>query len=178
MITYVKGDLFSSSAQVITNTVNCVGVMGKGVALEFKHRFPTMFQDYQTRCKKGMVRTGTPYLWSNEKVEILNFPTKRHWNEPSRLEDIEAGLQYLAEHYDELGIQSLAMPALGCGNGGLKWENVKPLIEKYLSPISTLDVYLYEPEVTRTMTKTSSESRKSELDSGSDGMAAQQSFSL
>lgn len=117
MITFVKGNLFHSAAQVLTNTVNCVGVMGKGVALEFKNRYPVMFEDYRLRCKRGEVRPGGLYLWEDDHVQILNFPTKRDWREDSRIEDIEQGLQYLSTHYQDLGIQSLAMPALGCGNG-------------------------------------------------------------
>lgn len=146
MITFVRGNLFSSPAQVLTNTVNCVGVMGKGVALEFKTKFPDLFIDYAKRCQNGDVRPGLPYLWDNGRTQVLNFPTKRDWREPSRLEDIEAGLKYLATHYQEMEIQSIAMPALGCGNGGLKWEAVRPLIEKYLAPIRDLEVFVYEPD--------------------------------
>lgn len=106
--------------QTITNTVNCVGVMGKGLALEFKRHFPDMFRDYAERCRKGAVVPGKPYTYRDMLgVTILNFPTKRHWREASRLADIEDGLDYLADHYQEMGITSLAMAPLGCGNGGL-----------------------------------------------------------
>ncbi len=175
MITYLKGNLFDSAAQAITNTVNCVGVMGKGVALEFKNRLPEMYEDYQARCKNGAVQPGKPYLWENEKVQVLNFPTKRHWNESARLSDIEAGLKYLADHFDDLGLQSLAMPALGCGNGGLRWEDVRPLIDKYLGALPTFDVYVYEPSASA-IEPNPSTGKKSKLDSTSDGMAAQQTL--
>ena len=145
MITFLTGKLFSSHAQVITNTVNCVGVMGKGVALEFKKRHPALFADYQARCAKGAVRVGQPYLWEDDRTQVLNFPTKDHWRNPSRLEWIDSGLRYLADHYGTLGIHSLAMPPLGCGNGGLSWADVKPLLIKHLGEIPDLEVYVYEP---------------------------------
>jgi O-acetyl-ADP-ribose deacetylase (regulator of RNase III) len=145
MITFVKGNIFDSPAQVITNTVNCVGVMGKGLALEFKNRFSTLFEDYKQRCDRGQVRPGEPYLWQNDKVQILNFPTKRHWKDDSRPDDIEAGLRYLAAHYQEMGIYTLALPPLGCGNGNLKWEEVRPLVIKHLGSLEDLEVFVYEP---------------------------------
>jgi O-acetyl-ADP-ribose deacetylase (regulator of RNase III) len=150
MVTFVKGNIFNSSAQVITNTVNCVGVMGKGIALEFKTRYPEMFLDYKKKCEKREVKPGIPYIWEDEKTQILNFPTKRHWQNQSLIEDIEKGLKYLAENYIQLGIDSLALPPLGCGNGGLEWNQVKPLIEKYLAPIPDFEVYVYEPQSART----------------------------
>ena len=92
MIISVRGNLFESPAQVLTNTVNCVGVIGKGVALEFKNKYPALFDDYRKRCDSGEVRTGIPYLWEDEHAQILNFPTKRDWRNPTQLDDIEAGL--------------------------------------------------------------------------------------
>jgi O-acetyl-ADP-ribose deacetylase (regulator of RNase III) len=172
MIHFVRGNLFQSAAQVLTNTVNCVGVMGKGVALEFKGRFPAMFEDYRSRCEKGEVRPGRPYLWEDDRAQILNFPTKRDWRNPSLLSDIEDGLRYLAAHYQELGIHSLAMPALGCGNGGLKWDVVRPLIEKHLGPISDLDVYVYEPD-SAGVERISSDGTKAKVKGASDFAAAQ-----
>ena len=165
MITFVKGNLFDSAAQVVTNTVNCVGVMGKGVALEFKNRYPALFEDYRARCGRSEVRPGEPYLWEDDRVQVLNFPTKRDWRENSRLEDIEQGLQYLAKHYQDLGIQSLAMPALGCGNGGLRWEDVRPLITKHLGHLTDMDIYVYEPGVAATGRNPSQDS-KPKSDSG------------
>lgn len=123
------GDLFASNAQTLVNTVNCVGVMGKGVALEFKKRFPRMARDYEDRCARKQVRVGEPYLYADETgTRIINFPTKDHWRSASRLADIESGLDHLATHADEWGITSLALPPLGCGNGGLAWSEVGPLI--------------------------------------------------
>ncbi len=147
MITYIKGNLFDSPAQVITNTVNCVGVMGKGIAKEFKRRFPVMFDDYKQKCAQNLVHAGEPYLWEDEAVQILNFPTKQHWRADSRLEFIENGLKVLAKRYQEWGIYTLALPPLGCGNGGLNWSDVKLLMEKYLAPIEDLEVFAFLPSV-------------------------------
>lgn len=146
MVTFVRGDIFKSPAQVLTNTVNCVGVMGKGVALEFKNRYPQMFGDYKSKCDEGKVKPGQPYLWEDDSVQILNFPTKRNWRDKSLLQDVEDGLKHLASSYEKMGIQSIAMPALGCGLGGLKWSEVQPLIVKYLGSLQDLDVYVYEPK--------------------------------
>ena len=145
MVTFTSGDIFSSPAQVLTNTVNVVGVMGAGLALEFKRRYPAMFEDYRARCERQGVLPGEPYLWEDDRVQILNFPTKRHWQNPSRLEDVDNGLQFLAANYQRLGIQSVALPPLGCGLGGLKWEQVRPLIVKHLGGLPDLEVYVYEP---------------------------------
>ncbi|MDQ2082046.1 macro domain-containing protein [Xanthobacteraceae bacterium Astr-EGSB] len=139
------GDLFASRAQTLVNTVNCVGVMGKGVAEQFKRRFPAMFEDYKLRCDRKAVRLGEPYLYRDlSGVQILNFPTKDHWRSPSRLADIERGLDHLAAHAAEWGITSLAMPPLGCGNGGLEWAEVGPLIHGKLAGLA-VDVELYAP---------------------------------
>lgn len=146
MVTFVKGDIFKSPAQVLTNTVNCAGVMGKGVALEFKNRYPQMFGDYKVKCDQGKVKPGQPYLWEDDSAQVLNFPTKRSWRDNSLLQDVEDGLKYLAGSYEQMGIQSIAMPALGCGLGGLKWSEVQPLIMKYLGALPDLDVYVYEPQ--------------------------------
>lgn len=127
------GDLFASDAQTLVNTVNCVGVMGKGVAAEFKKRFPRMMADYADRCARGEVRLGEPYLYKDlTGARIVNFPTKGHWRSMSRLADVESGLRYLADHIAEWGITSLALPPLGCGNGGLAWIEVGPLIYREL----------------------------------------------
>lgn len=139
------GDLFASQAQTLVNTVNCVGVMGKGVAQEFKKRFPGMYEDYEVRCARNGVRIGEPYLYRDLTDRwILNFPTKRHWRSPSRIADIEQGLDYLAHHATAWGITSLAMPPLGCGNGGLDWSEVGPLILRKLAHLP-IDVELYAP---------------------------------
>jgi len=141
----VTGDLFSSQAQTLVNAVNCVGVMGKGIALEFKTRFPDMFADYAQRCRTGTVTPGKPYLYRRPVApSILNFPTKRHWREPSSLSDIEAGLVYLEAHYKDWGIESLAVPALGCGYGQLQWQEVGPILIDRLERLD-IRVELYAP---------------------------------
>jgi len=139
------GDLFESRAQTLVNTVNCVGVMGKGVALEFKKRFPANFEDYAARCERKQVRLGQPYLYRDPSGRsIVNFPTKDHWRSPARLRDIERGLDYFVRHIEEWGIQSVAMPPLGCGNGGLEWSEVGPLIYRKLHQLP-IDVEVYAP---------------------------------
>ena len=144
----VVGDMFESSAQTLVNTVNTVGVMGKGVALEFKHRFPDMFEDYRQRCERGEVRLGKPYLYRRPgPPHILNFPTKGHWRAVSRLRDIVQGLEYLEAHLDEWGITSLAVPPLGCGQGGLDWSVVGPTLYQHLSRLS-IPVQLFAPHGT------------------------------
>lgn len=138
------GDLFASDAQTLVNTVNCVGVMGKGVALEFKNRFPRMGRDYSDRCERKQVRLGEPYLYEDEGIRIINFPTKGHWRSSSRLADIERGLDHLAANAAEWGITSLALPPLGCGNGGLAWAEVGPLIYAKLRGLP-INVEVYAP---------------------------------
>lgn len=145
MLRALIGDLFASRAQTQVNTVNCVGVMGKGIAEQFKKRFPAMFEDYKGRTDRKLVRPGEPYLYYDASgTRIVNFPTKDHWRSPSRLADIERGLDYLASHVVAWGITSLALPPLGCGNGGLEWAEVGPLIWRKLSGLP-IDVDVYAP---------------------------------
>ncbi|MDP9465625.1 MAG: macro domain-containing protein [Actinomycetota bacterium] len=146
MITAVKkGNLLESRAQTLVNTVNTVGVMGKGIALEFKKRFPDMFKDYEARCEAGLVRLGEPYLYRTLLPPwIINFPTKGHWRAVSRLSDIERGLEDLAKHLEEWGVESLAVPPLGCGHGQLEWALVGPAIYRHLDQLP-LPVELYAP---------------------------------
>lgn len=128
-----KGSLFDSDCDWIVNTVNCVGVMGKGIALEFKKRYPEMFNDYREICKKGLLTPGKLWIWTKDpKRNILCFPTKDHWRNPSRIEWIEEGLKKLLGNYERLGITSIAFPLLGCTNGGLNSSAVIPLMESYL----------------------------------------------
>jgi uncharacterized protein YwgA/O-acetyl-ADP-ribose deacetylase (regulator of RNase III) len=129
------GNIFNSEAQTLVNTVNCVGIMGKGIAVEFKKRFPEMYKDYIARCEKKSIKPGEPYLFSNGFFlpQIVNFPTKNHWRAASRIGDIEKGLKILSKKYKEWNIKSIAIPPLGCGNGQLLWESVGPLIYKYVS---------------------------------------------
>ena len=137
--------MFASDAQTLVNTVNCVGIMGKGVALEFRRRFPEMYDDYVARCKARQVRLGDPYLFRRLLTPwILNFPTKDHWRSVSRLSDIVAGLEHLTANYQEWGITSLAVPPLGCGQGQLEWRVVGPTLWRYLSRLD-IPVELYAP---------------------------------
>ncbi|MDX1927892.1 MAG: macro domain-containing protein, partial [Pirellulaceae bacterium] len=121
----LEGDLFNSDCQTITNATNCVGVMGKGIALEFKRRFPEMYADYIRRFRDKELRLGEPYVYKSATGHwILNFPTKNHWRQRSKLSDIQSGLDFLASHIEEWGICSIAIPPLGCGLGGLEWPTV------------------------------------------------------
>ncbi len=144
-VTLVAGDIFISQAQTLVNAVNCAGVMGKGLALAFKQRFPEMYANYVARCKAQQVRLGEPYLFRRAVSPwIVNFPTKYHWRSASCPEDIEAGLVYLQQHYLEWGISSLAVPALGCGLGGLDWETMRPILTAHLARLD-IPVELYAP---------------------------------
>jgi O-acetyl-ADP-ribose deacetylase (regulator of RNase III)/uncharacterized protein YwgA len=139
------GDILKSNAQTIVNTVNCVGIMGKGIALEFKNRFPDMFKDYVQRCQCHEVLIGLPYLYKSLfGPQIVNFPTKEHWKSLSKVNDIEKGLDYLVSHYKEWGIKSLAVPPLGCGNGQLEWRIIGPLIYKKLGHLE-IPVEIHAP---------------------------------
>jgi len=140
------GNIFDSKIQTLVNTVNCVGIMGKGIAAEFKKRYPLMFKDYVTRCERDEVKPGVPYLFKESMFssQIINFPTKSDWRAASRIQDIEKGLKILTEKYKEWGIESIAVPPLGCGNGQLLWEAVGPLLYKYLSQWD-IPVKMYAP---------------------------------
>lgn len=149
---YLKKNIFEVEVDAVVNTVNCKGVMGKGLALEFKKKFPEMYQEYKEKCDKGELRIGYIHLFQikQRKLDtkfkyILNFPTKNHWRHKSKKEFIEKGLAFFNEHADEYlskGIKSVAFPKLGCHYGGLSWLNdVKPLMEKYLKN-SKLDIYI------------------------------------
>lgn len=144
-ITVTTGDMLESGAQTLVNTVNTEGVMGKGIALQFKKRFPDMYEDYARRCERGEVRLGRPYIYT-ERLHpwIINFPTKKYWRSISRLEDIVAGLEYLREHYREWSVTSLAVPPLGCGEGGLEWRIVGRVLYRYLSEFD-VPVMMYAP---------------------------------
>ncbi|MFZ2968790.1 MAG: macro domain-containing protein [Sulfuricurvum sp.] len=145
MITYVRTNIFESNAQVLVNTVNTVGVMGKGIALKFKQLYPDMFKSYQKYCENGLMTVGKLQLYKTSNKWILNFPTKKEWRNPSRLEYIEEGLQKFIDYYQKLGIRSIAFPMLGCGNGGLEWEVVRPIMERYLKNLP-IDVYIHIAE--------------------------------
>lgn len=145
MLMTLEGDLFTSSAQTLVNAVNCVGVMGKGIALQFKKRYPAMFEDYVARCRLNEVRLGEPYLFRDPcGTMIINFPTKGHWRSPSRLEDIDEGLEYFVKHAADWGVTSVAFPPLGCGNGGLSWSEVEPLLYRKLRGLP-MEIEVYAP---------------------------------
>ncbi|MEG0864863.1 MAG: macro domain-containing protein [Clostridia bacterium] len=142
MITYIEGNIFHSPAQVIVNTVNTVGVMGKGLALSFKKKYPIMFEEYSRACEKHQLSIGKLMFYYAPDHWILLFPTKENWRNPSKMEYIEKGLRKFANTYADQGITSIAFPRLGCGNGALNWEEVRPLMEKYLKPLP-IKVYIY-----------------------------------
>lgn len=144
MITFIHGDIFEAKTQVITNTINTQGVMGKGLALEFKKRFPKMYADYTSRCGRGEVKPGEPYLYVHSTPWILNFPTKNFWRYPSRLEWVEKGLEIFVKEYAEWTIKSIAFAPLGCGLGKLHWPTVKALMVSYLEDLP-VEIKIYEP---------------------------------
>jgi O-acetyl-ADP-ribose deacetylase (regulator of RNase III) len=135
MLIYRRTSLLESPAQTLVNTVNCVGVMGKGLAQAFKDRDPAMFSAYKRVCDQGLLEPGKLWLWRGADNWTLNFPTKKHWRNPSKLEWVESGLQKFAAAYEAQGIKEISFPRLGCGNGGLDWEDVRPLMERYLLPL-------------------------------------------
>ncbi|MEV4551645.1 type II toxin-antitoxin system antitoxin DNA ADP-ribosyl glycohydrolase DarG [Nonomuraea wenchangensis] len=146
MITETSGNLLRDPAQALVNTVNTVGVMGKGIALQFKRAYPEVFAAYAQACAEGRVRPGHvfPVQIADSQRWVLNFPTKRHWRQPSRLDDIRDGLDDLARLLVNLDISSVAVPPLGCGNGGLSWSVVRPLIIEKLGGLD-IDIRLYGP---------------------------------
>ncbi len=148
VLTYVEGDMLTSPAQTLVNTVNLVGVMGKGLALRFKQVYPEMFAEYQTACRNGAIGVGRPWLYKTSRKWIMNFPTKRHWRNRSQLADIVAGLENFARTCVDAGIYSVAFPALGCGNGELVWNEVRPVMERYLRHLP-IDVFIYPPQSQR-----------------------------
>jgi len=133
MIRDATGNLLQTDAEALVNTVNCDGFMGKGIALQFKQAWPENFDAYAKACRAKEVRPGHMLVWESGRMVnpryIINFPTKRHWREKSRLEDIRNSLRALVEDVQRLDIRSIAVPPLGCGNGGLDWQDVRPLIE-------------------------------------------------
>jgi O-acetyl-ADP-ribose deacetylase (regulator of RNase III) len=150
MIEFTSGNLLESDAEALVNTVNTVGVMGKGVALMFKEAFPENFDAYESACKRKDVRTGRMFVTLSQRLGgaakwIINFPTKENWFQPSRYEWIEEGLEDLKRVITEHNIRSIAIPPLGAGNGRLSWERVKPMIEQALGDLKDVRVLIYEP---------------------------------
>jgi O-acetyl-ADP-ribose deacetylase (regulator of RNase III) len=150
MIELRRGDLLKQNAQALVNAVNCVGVMGRGIALQFRKAFPENFKIYEAACKRGEVKPGEMLVFDTHQVTnpryIINFPTKRHWRDQSRITDIESGLEALVDEVKDRGIHAIAVPPLGCGLGGLKWSEVRPRIEKAFAKVPDVEVWLFEPE--------------------------------
>ncbi len=149
MVEFRQGNLLESKAEALVNTVNCVGVMGKGIALQFKQAFPENFKQYKKACDAGQVKLGQMFTIATGNLlnprYIINFPTKGHWKGQSKLADIQAGLGALVAEVKRLGIQSIAIPPLGCGNGGLDWAVVKPLVVNAFAELPHVDVMIFEP---------------------------------
>lgn len=149
MIEYKTGDLLAERAEALVNAVNCVGVMGRGIALQFKNAFPENFEAYKLRCRGGEVRPGKMFVFELQQAAgpryIINFPTKRHWRAKSRMVDIEAGLQALAEEIRARGIRSVAVPPLGSGLGGLAWPKVRARIRAALENLPEVEIAVFEP---------------------------------
>jgi O-acetyl-ADP-ribose deacetylase (regulator of RNase III) len=149
MIEYKQDDILRADFEALVNTVNCVGVMGRGIALQFKKAFPQNFKAYATACKNEEVQPGRMFVFKTGQLTyphyIINFPTKRHWRGASRIEDIDAGLQALVETIGQYEIRSIAIPPLGSGLGGLNWSEVKSRIEAALQPLTDVRIVIYEP---------------------------------
>jgi len=149
MIKFLQGNLLDAPTEALVNTVNTVGVMGKGIALMFKEAFPDNFHAYDEAVKRKEVRIGRMFVTENPAFNgpkwLINFPTKKHWRQPSRLEWIVDGLKDLRRVIQEKGIRSIALPPLGCGNGGLDWSDVRPEIARVFAQLDDLDVWVFEP---------------------------------
>lgn len=146
---YVTGNLLDAPTEALVNTVNTVGVMGKGIALQFKERFPQNFKVYADACKRGTFKIGQLLVVRESSINgeqlIINFPTKVEWFKKSQYSYIEEGLRELIKLIKEYNVKSIAIPPLGCGNGGLKWEKVKPIMESYLSELEGIDILVFQP---------------------------------
>jgi len=143
MLIYRRTSILESPAQTLVNTVNCVGVMGKGLAHAFKEREPDMFKAYKRICDQKALVPGKLWLWRGLGSWILNFPTKMHWRNPSKIEWVEQGLDKFVSAYAEQGITEISFPRLGCGNGNLDWDDVRPVMEHYLSKVK-IPVYVHD----------------------------------
>jgi len=150
MISYTSGDILNADVEALVNTANCVGIMGRGIALQFKNMFPDNFESYAAACAHDSVQPGKMFVFETGQLTnpryIINFPTKRHWKGKSRLEDIDAGLVALREEIIRRGIRSIAIPPLGSGLGGLDWSVVKPRIVSALTELQDVDIRVYEPK--------------------------------
>ena len=162
------GNIFESKAKTLVNTINCVGIMGKGIALEFKQKYPYMYKEYIALCNRKAIKPGEPYLYADlMSTSIINFPTKDHWKSPSKLSYIINGLQWFKDNYDKLGIVSIAFPPLGCGNGGLSWDIVGPIMYENLVNLP-IEIEIYAPYGTASDKLTSAFLSKNYIHSTSD----------
>lgn len=143
-ITFQRGNIFTTSAQVLVNTVNCVGIMGAGMALECRYRYPDMFVEYKRLCTAHVIQPGHLHLWKRGNPWILNFPTKAHWRFPSKIEFIRSGLSDFARICNEESLVSVAFPRLGTSHGGLEWEDVQPLMKSVLDSIPKVSFEIWE----------------------------------
>ena len=143
MLQIIKGDIFESDTQTIVNTINCVGVMGKGIALSFKEKYPKMFIRYKELCNYKQIKIGTLWLYKDENKWILNFPTKDHWKNPSEVEYLKLGLKKFVETYEEKGITSISFPLLGANNGGLNPDISLRIMKEYLQECK-IPVFIYD----------------------------------
>lgn len=154
MIEVGVGNLLAADVEALVNTVNTVGIMGKGVALQFKRAYPANFKAYRAACERGDVKIGEMFVFDMSSLDqtryVINFPTKKHWRSKSRLVDVEAGLDDLVRVLTERRISSVAIPALGCGNGGLDWADVRPLIVAACDRMPDVRVLIFSPEGPRT----------------------------
>jgi O-acetyl-ADP-ribose deacetylase (regulator of RNase III) len=149
MIEFQRGDILHADAEALVNTVNCVGIMGRGIALQFRKEFPENYQAYKAACERRELQPGKMLIFNLNRLQfprfLINFPTKRHWKNKSRIEDIQVGLNALVTEVQRLKIQSIAIPPLGCGLGGLNWQEVRPLIEQAFHALPAVRVLIYEP---------------------------------
>jgi len=148
VIRYTKGDILDADVEALVNTVNTVGVMGRGIALHFKQAFPENFKAYAAACERGEVEPGRMFVFETDQLRprwIINFPTKKHWRGKSRMEYIETGIEALIKEIHERGISSIAIPPLGSGLGGLEWRQVRPVIERGLAEVPNLQATIFEP---------------------------------
>ena len=153
MIEYQTGDILEADAQALVNSVNCMGVMGKGIALQFKQKFPQNFRRYEKVCKNDALKPGRVFvydrgaLFTSDQAQryIVNFPTKTHWRLPSEIEYIEEGMRSLVDEIQQRDITSVAIPPLGCGNGGLEWPHVEAIIQQQMQAVPDTRVVLYPP---------------------------------
>jgi len=176
MIEYKKGNLLGEDVEAVVNTVNCVGIMGRGIALQFKNAFPDNFKAYAAACKRNEVQPGRMFIYETGRMInprfVVNFPTKRHWKGKSRMEDVDAGLIALAQEIRARNIRSIAIPPLGSGLGGLDWSKVRPRIEAALRGIDDLRVVIFEPSEVNADQRANSSSEAPKMTAGRAALVA------